>query len=44
MLKDSPARYYQKINERIQKSFVKEIIILLRKKTTENENMVANDI
>ena len=44
MLKDSQGRYYQKINERIQKSFVKDIIILLRKKMTENENMVANDI
>ena len=44
MLKDLCLRHYQKNNENILKSHVKGIKILLKKKKTESENMVANDI
>ena len=43
MSKDSSTRYYQRDKERIQKSLVKGIKISLKKKKTENENMVANN-
>ena len=44
MSKDSPARYYQKNKEGIQKSLVKGIKIFRKKNKTKNVIMVANDI
>ena len=44
MFKDLCLRHYKKNNENILKSHVKGIKILLKKKKTESENMVANDI
>ena len=43
MPKDSSARYYKKNKEKNQKSLVKDIKILLKKKKTKTENMVMND-
>ena len=48
MPKDSSARYYKKNKEKIQKMSRKRyqnltIKILLKKKKTENKNMVLND-
>ena len=44
MSKDSCARYYQKKKRKNSESLVKGIAILLKKKKTESENIVANDI
>ena len=43
MPKDSSARYYKKNKEKNQKSLVKDIKILLKKKKTKTENIVMND-
>ena len=43
MPKDSSARCYKKNKEKNQKSLVKDIKILLKKKKTKTENMVMND-
>ena len=43
MPKDSSARYYKKSKEKNQKSLVKDIKILLKKKKTKTKNMVMND-
>ena len=44
MSKDSLARYYQKSKKTFKKRLMKGIKIFLKKRKTESENMVANDI
>ena len=44
IFKDLCLRNYQKNNKNILKNHVKGIKTLLKKKKTESENMVANDI
>ena len=38
------ASFYQKTKKRLKKNPMKGIKILMKKKKTENENMVVNDI
>ena len=41
---DSAVRYYKKTQKKFKKRFVKDIKIFLKKKSTENENICANNI
>ena len=43
MSKDSPTKYYQNNNERLQKKSVKDIKVLVRKTKKKSGNMVLND-
>ena len=43
MPKDSPTKYYQNNNERLQKKAVKDIKVLVRKTKKKSGNMVLND-
>ena len=42
--RDSSARYYQRDKEKIQKSLVKEIKVLQKKKKSKNKKMVVSNI
>ena len=44
MSKNLSAKYYQENNERLQKNFVKDIKIFLKKKKKKSSNMVVNVI
>ena len=44
MSREASAKYYQQNKEKIEKSIVKDIKILLKKKKTKCENMLVNDI
>ena len=43
MSKDSPTKYYQNNNERLQKKSVKDIKVLVRKTKKKSGNMVLNN-